>query len=108
VTSEPTTGSQPPAGSSASSVHPNRDGSAKAQIWSAVITAVGAIVVALITLLAGLWHLGDNKQASVPLSISITSPKRHVSPDGEAFSGQVKGLKPGQTIWLSVSRQPTP
>jgi hypothetical protein len=47
-----------------------------------------------------LWHIGNNKQASVPLSISITSPKHRVPPDGEAFSGQVKGLKPGQTIWL--------
>src|SRR6266699_2966338 len=43
----------------------------------------------------------------VPLSISISSPQDPIPADGQAvFRGPVKGLHPGETIWL-FSKQVT-
>ena len=75
---------------------------------ASLITTGGGVLLALITFFAGVWHPGDSKQnassLNVPMNISITSPTDRVTPagdtDNDAFSGQVQGLKPGQTIWL--------
>jgi hypothetical protein len=78
-------------------------------VKAAVITAVATVLVSPISYFLGVWHFGsDGKQTSIPLSISITSPSStvEVPQDGTDFTAEVKGFKPGQTVWI-FSKQMT-
>lgn len=92
--------SQPPHTSPGPTTQSGRDSAVRAAIWTGVLTALGGIVVAVVTNALTVWHWGENKQPNVPLTVSITSPTEHVSPGGAAFMGQIEGLQPGQTVWL--------